>query len=127
MFLSIYVFLPLFIGVNGYALIVGLDRGRVSYVLASMIYLINLDLNLFLPFWLVLLALLPVYWFIYPWLKSLWRCTHCTAFFSVLAIDLLFLGVVESYDFILQVDTIALDSILLYTLLVDLIVAVVLL
>jgi len=126
MMLSIYLFLPLFIGVAGYMLLVGLEDNRIGYILAAMLYLVNLDVNLSLPFWLIFFAVFPVYWFVFPVLKALQRCPQCKAFISILLIDMLFLLTVKGYDFVMQTDTVAVDSILFFTLIVDLIVAVLL-
>ena len=49
MLISIYVFLPLLVGVMGYMLIKGLEKGKISYVLIGVIYFINLEVNLALP------------------------------------------------------------------------------
>lgn len=126
MMISIYVFLPLFIGVAGYMLIVGVERGKISYMLFSLLYLINMDLNLSLPFLLDLIAILFVYVVLYPYLTHFRRCHVCTPFLTVLMIDLVYLGTLLLYDFVFQTENIVLDDILLYPLIVDLLVAVVL-
>jgi len=126
MLISIYVFLPLFIGIMGYLLIMGIDRGKFSYILISLLYLINLDINLSLPFFLVTIAILTVYVFLYPHFTHFRSCKVCTPFLTVLMIDLVYLGFLLAYDFIFQTENIVLDDILLYPLVVDLLVAVIL-
>jgi hypothetical protein len=126
MFISIYVFLPLFIGIAGYMLIIGIDRGKVSYIILSLLYLLNMDVNLSLPFFLVSIAILFVYVFLYPHFTHIRRCKVCTPFLTVLMVDLVYLGSLLLYDFVFQTENIVLDDILLYTLVVDLIVAVML-
>jgi len=126
MMISIYVFMPLFIGVMGYFLILGIEKGRISYVIVSLLYLLNLDINLSLPFLLVTIAILFVYIFFYPHLVHFRKCKVCTPFLTVLMIDLVYLGFLLAYDFIFQTENIVLDDILLYPLVVDLLVAVIL-
>ncbi len=126
MLISIYVFLPLFFGVVGYMLIRGIEEGKWSYILLSMIYLINMDINLSMPFLLISIAILLVYIFIYPHLNHFRKCKVCTPFLTVLMIDLVYFAVLMVYDFIFQTHIIRLDEILFYPLVVDLLVAVML-
>ncbi len=126
MLISIYVFLPLFIGVMGYIFILGVDRGKISYILVSFLYLFNIDLNLSLPFFLVSIAIVSVYLFFYPYVKHFRKCTPCSALLTVLMIDVVYLGILLAYDFVFQTESVVLDDILLYPLIVDLIVAVML-
>jgi hypothetical protein len=126
MLISIYVFLPLFIGIVGYMLIVGIERGKVLYIVLALLYLLNMDVNLSLPFFLVSIAILFVYIFMYPHFVHIRRCKVCTPIFTVMMIDFVYLGSLLLYDFVFQTENIVLDDILLYTLIVDLIVAVML-
>jgi hypothetical protein len=126
MLISIYVFLPLFIGIMGYFLILGIEQGRLSYVIVSLLYLLNMDINLSLPFLLVTIAILFVYIFFYPHLVHFRKCKVCRPFLTVLLIDLTYFGFLVGYDFIFQTENIVLDDILLYPLVVDLLVAVIL-
>jgi hypothetical protein len=126
MLISIYVFLPLFIGIMGYVLILGIERGKWSYILVSLLYLVNMDINLSLPFFLVSIAILFVYIFLYPYFVHFRRCRVCTPLLTVLMIDLVYLGSLLAYDFVFQTENIVLDDILLYPLVVDLLVAVML-
>jgi len=126
MFISIYVFLPLFVGVMGYVLLMGIDGGKWHYIVVSLLYLLNLDINLSLPFFLVSVAVLLVYIFLYPYFTHFRRCKVCTPILTILAIDLVYAGLLLSYDFVFQTENLILDNILLYTLVIDLIVAVML-
>jgi len=126
MLISIYVFLPLFIGVAGYMLIVGVDRGKVSYIVLSLLYMINMDVNLSLPFFLLSTSILFVYILIYPRFNHFRRCKVCRPILTVMTVDFIYLGFLLLYDFVFQTENIVLDDILLYPLIVDLIVAVML-
>ena len=126
MFISIYVFLPLFIGVMGYIMIIGIEQGKRSYIVVTLLYLINMDVNLSLPYFLMTIAILSVYLFIYPYLKHFRKCNICIAMFTVVMIDVVYLGVLLAYDFVFQTQNIVLGDILLYSLIIDLLVAVLL-
>jgi len=124
MLISIYVFLPLFIGAMGYLLMKGLEENRIFYILLPLLYFINLEVNLSLPFFLATIASLIIYVFLYPHLNYFRKCVICRPILSVLLIDGLYLLSLLSYDFIFQTQTIVLDNILLYSLIVDLLVVV---
>jgi len=126
MLISIYVFLPLLIGAMGYMLVQGLERQKSPFVLLAIVYMINLEVNLSLPIFLIIISTLLFYVLIYPYLKHFRRCKICRPLLSVLFLDLVYLGCLFSYDFIFQTQSIILDEILLYTLIVDMLVVVIL-
>jgi len=126
MLISFYVFLPLLVGLMGYLFIVGIEKRKWEYVLFSLIYFVNLEVNLSLPFFLILISVLIVYMFFYGMLSHFKKCPVCLPFFTVLLIDLVYLGVLLFYDFVFGTSSVVLDTILLYSLIVDLIVVVVL-
>lgn len=126
MLISIYVFFPLFIGVMGYILMQSIDKGKVSYILMSIFYLINLEINLSLPFSLTIISILLVYMIFYHYLKFFRMCRVCKPVFSVLLIDAVYLGSLLFYDFVFQSNSIVLDNILLYSLIVDTLVVAIL-
>ena len=57
MLISIYVFLPLLIGAMGYMLVQGLEREKPSFILLAIIYMVNLEVNLSLPIFLIYLSI----------------------------------------------------------------------
>lgn len=126
MLISIYVFLPLFVGVMGYLLMKGIDENRIFYILLALLYFINLEVNLSLPFFLTTLISLLVYVFFYHHLNYFRKCVICRPILSVILIDGFYLLSLLAYDFVFQTHTIVLDNILLYSLIVDLLVVVVL-
>lgn len=126
MLISIYVFLPLLIGAMGYMLVQGLERGKASFILLAIVYMVNLEVNLSLPIFLTVISSLLFYILLYPSLKHFRRCIICRALLSVLFLDLMYMGCLFSYDFIFQTQSIILDEILLYTLIVDMLVVVIL-
>ena len=125
MLISFYVFLPLLIGVMGYLFISGIDQGKWVYVFISLIYFINLEVNLSLPFFLILISILIVYMLFYGMLSHLKKCKICKPILTVMLIDVVYLGVLLSYDFIFGTTSIVLDTILFYSLIVDLLVVMV--
>jgi len=126
MLISIYVFLPLLIGVMGYVFIQGIEKGKTRYIFVAIIYFINLEVNLSLPFFLIFISSLLVYVLFYHSLLYFRKCRICRPVLSVLLIDAVYLGSLLSYDFIFQTNSIVLDNILLYSLIVDLLIVVIL-
>jgi len=126
MLISIYVFLPLLIGVMGYIFIQGIEKGKVHYIFIAMVYFINLEVNLSLPFFLIFISALLVYVLFYHTLIHFRDCVICRPVLTVLLIDAVYLGSLLSYDFIFQTHSIVLDNILLYSLIVDLLIVVIL-
>ena len=126
MLISIYVFLPLLIGVMGYILIQGIEKGKTRYIFIAIIYFINLEVNLSLPFFLIFISTLLVYVLFYHSLIHFNKCRICRPILSVILIDAVYLGSLLFYDFIFQTNSIVLDNILLYSLIVDLLVVVIL-
>ena len=126
MLISIYVFLPLLIGVMGYIFILGIEEGKLHYVLMSMVYFLNLEVNLSLPFFLIVISTLLVYVMFYHKLTHFRKCKICKPIMSVILLDVVYLGCLLSYDFIFQSTSVVLDTILLYSLIVDILVVVLL-
>ena len=126
MLISIYVFLPLLIGIMGYVMIIGIEEGKLHYILIAMIYFINLEVNLSLLFFLTIISALLMYVLFYHNLTHFRSCQICKPILSVILIDLVYLGLLLAYDFIFQSSSIVLDNILLYSLVVDILVVVIL-
>lgn len=126
MLISIYVFLPLLIGAMGYMLVQGLEREKSPFILLAIVYMLNLEVNLSLPIFLTIISTLLFYVLVYPTLKHFRKCQICRPLLSVLFLDIMYLGCLFSYDFIFQTQSIILDEILLYTLIVDMLVVVIL-
>ena len=124
--ISIHVTLPLMIGIAGYLLIRGLEGGGFIYILMPTLYLLNLEINLSLPMLLSPFSVLVYYLSIYPKLIFLKRCPKCIAIISVIFIDLFYLGFILLYDFIFSTFSIDLDSNLAFSLVMDIVMAVVL-
>ena len=124
MLISIYVFLPLLVGVMGYLFMRGIETNKIAYVVVALVYFMNLEANLDLPFFLTTITTLFVYAVFYPHLNYFRKCTYCRPVLSVILIDFIYLGTLLSYDFVFQTNSIVLDNILLYSLVVDLLVVV---
>ena len=124
MLISIYVFLPLLVGVMGYVLLLGIETNRFSYLMIPLVYFINLEVNLSLPYFLTIIAALLVYVLVFRHLDMFRKCNICRPILSVILMDLIYLGLLVSYDYIFGTSSIVLDNILLYSLIVDLLVVV---
>ncbi len=126
MLISIYVFLPLFIGVGGYIFIVGINQKKWHHVLLTILYFINLEVNLSLPFFLMILSTLIVYTIFYTKLAQVKRCKICAKILLVLLLDIVYLASLLGYDFIFQTSSIGVDTLLAYSLIVDLLAVMIL-
>jgi len=126
MLISIYVFLPLFIGAMSYMFILGLEKEKTAYILISIFFMMNIEVNLSLPTFLIIISALLFYVLIYPSLRHFRKCKVCRPILSVLLLDLLYLAALFSYDFIFQTQSIVLDKILLYSLVVDMLIVMIL-
>jgi len=126
MIISIYVFLPLFIGAMSYVLILGLDKEKSFSLPLAIIYLVNLEVNLSLPLFLTIISAFIFYVTLYPSLKHFRRCKICKPLLSVIILDFFYLGALFTFDFIFQTQSIVLDNILLYSLVVDMLIVVLL-
>lgn len=126
MLISIYVFLPLFIGAISYMFVLGLEKEKTAYILISIFFMMNIEVNLSLPTFLIIISALLFYVLIYPSLRHFRKCKVCRPILSVLLLDLLYLVCLFSYDFVFQTQSIVLDKILLYSLVVDMLIVVIL-
>lgn len=126
MMISIYVFLPLFVGVMGYYFLRGIEEEKFTYLFVSTFYFMNLEINLSLPLFLTMISFLLVYVFFYKNLNYFRRCQICKPVFAVILIDIVYLGLLLSYDFLFQTTSIVLDNLLVYSLIVDILVVMVL-
>ncbi len=121
-----YVFLPLFIGLAGYMVIRGIDGHGVRYIWFPLLYLLNLEANLSLPMFLSLLAILLFYLTLYEKIRYFKRCSVCVGLLSVVAIDIYYFVLILGYDFMFDTTSIFIDSLLVYSLVFDLIFVVLL-
>ncbi len=126
MLISIYVFLPLLIGAMGYMLVEGIESENPYYIVVAIIYIFNLEVNLSLPMFLIFITSLLFYILIYPSLLHFRHCHICRPLLSVVFLDIIYLGSLFFYDFIFQMETIVLDKILLYSLIVDMLLVMIL-
>jgi len=126
MLISIYVFLPLFIGAMSYTLLQGLENKNPLYIFIAIIYLVNLEINLSLPLFLSVITALLFYITLYPSLLHFRRCKVCKPLLSVLILDVFYLAILFAFDFIFQIASVTFDSILLYSFVIDLLVVVLL-
>ena len=126
MLISIYVFLPLFIGAMSYMFVLGLEKEKTAYILISIFFMINIEVNLSLPSFLILISSLLFFVLIYPYLKHFRRCKVCKPILSVLLLDLMYLASLFAYDFVFETQSVVLDEILLYSLVVDMLIVVLL-
>lgn len=126
MLLSIYVTLPLFIGFAGLIFILGLKKHNNYYILFSFIYMLNLEINLSLPLFLLPIAVLLFYIFVSKKLLFLKLCQVCIYIITVVSINIIYFLLVAGYDFIEFQNSINYDNLILFSILYDIIAAVLL-
>jgi hypothetical protein len=122
--ISVYVFLPLFVGYAGWLLIRGFEGDGGWYIVPPLIYLINLEVNLSLPLLMSLFATLLYYLVLYDRVLYLKRCKVCVAIISVAAIDGLYLLTLTTYDALMDTTTLVLSSLQWYSLIADIVMVV---
>ena|GEM_PF-1101070 len=123
--ISIYVTLPLFIGLSGYVFVRALEKEiEFKYLILSLIYIFELEIALSLPTFLIILSVLIFDLWLYPLKIYIKRCKICVYFLSVLLIDIIYLLLILAYDFIFSTSTIGVDSFLYYSLAFDLIMVI---
>ena len=124
MLISIYVFLPMFVGFAGWVLLRGIEGEGIAYIVVPLVYLINLDINLSLPLMLAVFATLVYYLTLYERITLLKRCKICVAVLSVVLIDVYYLGALMAYDLLMDTGSIVIDKLLVYSLVADIVLAV---
>jgi hypothetical protein len=118
MLVSMYPLLPPLIGLVGITIILNLEKDVVR-TLFAMIYLINLDLNLGLPFMLSIFSILIINTFIYPNAKLIISCKSCLIIFLIVLIDIFYYLNLFVYDFMFGGETIIANSMLWFYILID--------
>ena len=124
MLVSIYVTMPLFIGFAGLMFIEGVEEENYWKIIFSLIYMINLEVNLSLPILLIAISIVIFYFFIKDRLNFLKLCPKCISIVTVLSINLIYFGLLYIYDFFTNQNSVNYDSLLLFSILYDLIAAV---
>jgi len=124
MLISIYVVLPLFVGFSGLMFIKGLEEENYWFIAFSFVYALNLEINLSLPLLLILISILFFYFFIKPKLAFLKLCKVCVYIVSVFLINVIYFVFLGAYDFATGQSSVNYDSLLLFSLLYDVIAAV---
>ncbi len=119
MLISIYVFLPLLIGLVLYIFVDALEKNSWVNMLLATIYMINLEVNLNLPIFLMLIIALLFYLIIFPYLRQFGECILCKAILGVILLDFIYFSSILLFDFIFETQSIVFDKILIYSLIVD--------
>ncbi len=124
MLISIYVTLPLFVGFVGLMLIIGIDEEKYLYVTLSLIYMINLEINLSLPILLLPISVFIFYVYFKDRLDFLKLCNVCIYISTVILINLIYFFLLFIFDSITGQSSVNYDSFLLFSVVYDIIAAV---
>jgi hypothetical protein len=119
MLISIYVFAPLFIGTMAFILIEGVYKEQYLAIFVAVVYFVNLEVNLSLPLFFIVIISLMYYVLFYPSLKEIRRCRFCKPIISVIAINIMYVAGLLIHDFIFGTSSIVFDVMLWYALLAD--------
>ncbi len=124
-FVSIYPLLPPLFGLAGLIIINYINK-NIVYTIATMLYLIHLDLNLGLPFMLSIFSILLINTFVYPTVKLIIRCRVCLGLLLIIIVDFFYYINLFIYDLILNSTTIIADSMLTFYIFIDIIIGLLL-
>ncbi len=124
MLISIYVTLPLFVGFSGLILVRGLDKENYLYIFFSLVYMLNLEVNLSLPIFLLPISAIIFYIFFKDKLNFLKLCLSCVSVATVLFINLIYFSLLFFHDFITGQNSVNYDSFLIFSIIYDIIAAV---
>jgi len=124
MLISIYVNLPLFIGFAGLIFILGLEEENITYIIVSFLYMLNFEINLSLPLLLLPISVIIFYYFVKIKLNILKLCKVCIYILTVILIDFIYFILLAGYDFIAEQSSVNYTSILIISLVYDIIAAI---
>jgi len=124
MLISIYVVLPLFIGFAGLMFIIGIDKEKFWYTSLAAVYMLNLEINLSLPLFLLLISSMIFYIFFRQKLFFIKLCKICVNVITVISINLIYFITLAIYDLITQQHSINYDGIIIVSVIYDIIAAV---
>jgi len=119
--ISRHVYLPLFIGFAGHLMIKGLEGDGYAYFWFPFFYLLNLEVNISLPLLVSFLSILLFYTLFFERIKYFKMCRVCVAILTVIGVDIFYFVILSAFDFIFGTVSIVVDSLLLYSLLFDVI------
>ena len=125
MLVSIYTLIPPLVGIAGLVIIYNINK-NIIYTTAAMLYLVNLDFNLALPFMLSISSVVVIKILVYPTAKLLIRCRVCLALLMIMFIDSFYYINLFIYDFMISSDTVIADSMLFVYILFDIIIGLLL-
>lgn len=120
--ISRHVYLPLFIGIAGYLMIKGFEGEGYSYFWFPFFYLLNLEANTSLPLLVSFFSILLFYTLFFERIKYFKMCKVCVATLTVIGVNVFYLLTLVVFDFLFGTVNVVVDSLLLYSLLFDVIV-----
>jgi len=120
MMVSMYVVLPLFIGLAGYFMIDGILNDKKIESFISFLYLTNLDLNTSVPVFSGVVAVLLCYLVVLPYASRITStCKTCTNILTVISVYIVYFVTIFIFDFIVDIDSHNASLLILMSVLVD--------
>jgi len=122
---SYYYYIPPLIAIAAILAIEGYEKENRFMLVASLVYLFNIEVNFSLPLFSTFIVLCFYFFVILPKLRFFTTCAICLRLITVVVYNLLLIGFLISYDYLFFEYTLALDLKLLYNLLFELMVVLV--
>lgn len=121
---AIYQVLPLFIGFFGFLLFDGIEKNRVFTILLAIVYLIHIETDLHLPYFLSIMASLIAFLLLYGKLGFLKECRLCRSLVATVVIDAIYFGLLLGYDALFGAETLKATFLYGYSAIIDLVAVV---
>ena len=119
--ISRHVYLPLFIGFAGFLMIRGFEGDGYAYFWFPFFYLLNLEVNTSLPILVNFLSIVLFYALFFEKIKYFKMCKVCVAIMTVIGVNIFYFITLSAFDFIFSTTSIQVDTLLLYSMLFDVI------
>jgi len=124
MLISIYVTMPLFIGFAGLMLVLGIQKDRYWQIALTLLYMINLEINLSLPLLLIPISVVLFIFIVKPKLSFLKLCPVCVKIVTVISINIIYFVLLYGYDSVNSQSSVNYDSFIIFSIVYDIIAAV---
>lgn len=119
--ISFYVVLPLFIGLAGYLMILGIKNDNIAPILVSSLYLLLLDINTSIPIFSGIIATLLCYLLVLPRLRIILNCKICISAIIVSSIYIIYFIIAYIFDFAFELESVHVSMLVLVSMLLDII------
>lgn len=117
---SIYAFSPPLLGIAAFIFIDAMEKEDYEYMLITLVYMLNIDVNFSMPMFLSIFSMLLIYTLIYPRLNVFSHCKMCVAAIIVVIFNLLYMEMILLYSYVFKEFILDMDAVLIAYFLFDL-------